>query len=181
MKNALNTVVLAVLLTLLVPASSSAQQVDRLAEIRDYQILQIKSWKIDEVMYLALTKPYGMWDSRPLSAPTVTISGEQGPAKDVPNYLWGSVGTTVFSLPQERLLSYPEEFLKQSYFNRQSYREYADRNRREIIAFVAAIRKSSKSIFVQQNMLPEHRYVRVDDVFRENGISWRYKIPAGSP
>lgn len=162
-------------------AAAHGQHVEPFAEIRDYQMEKIKSLGISKVTYLAFTKPYGKWDSRPLAAETVTINGERVPSRGVPNYLWGFIGRGAFALPREEILGYPEYFLQQSYICKPGYITHLRQNTKELLGLVSEIRGSQKSIFVQQAMLKEHSYDRIDNVFREKGEYWRYIIPPGSP
>jgi ankyrin repeat protein len=166
------------------PATRSIEN-DRLSDLIEHFSSEIDAHNYSVFQYLAFSKPYGKWDVRPLH-----LSSLPGPEGDdnirpteVPGFVWGVVANHDYELPQESVHNVAKEFIKEGFTHKQRYCQNLYPSRRAaLIALCQGAEQNSRSIYVQQKELANGEgYERVDNIYRQKGVYWRYVIPPGSP
>ena len=169
------------------PATVKVQSIenDRLSDLIEFFSAAIEEHDYSVLQYLAFSKPYGKWDVRPLrvaSIPSPDGNGTFDPA-EVSRYVWGVVSHRDYRLPPTTTQNVPVEFLKEGFEHKQRYcKNFYPPRRLALNALLMEAERSTRSIFVRQNDLAGGEgYERVNNVYRQNGIYWRYVVPHGSP
>lgn len=147
---------------------------DPLDKIIRYQIKTIRANEIPLTQYLVDTKPYGKWDSRPVTTKEITFDGSTIGARSVPNFIWGVVGNGSYKLPQENLSNTPTEFLNYAWSQRSSLIETGKKFEKTLLDLADKVKATKASIYVNQWSIPSTAYRRVDEIFFENEKYWSY-------
>lgn len=154
---------------------------DHLEEIIRYQVNTIRDHGMTKMEYLPLVKPYSIWDTRPQQVPEVKWRGETVQSRYVPDILWGYVGTGALKLPKEEIFPYPQDFVRNAHRQAPIYIMDARADPKGIDHLVSLVQQNTNTLFVWQNWLKTNAFNRVNDVFRQDDMYWRYVIPEGSP
>lgn len=139
-----------------------------------YQKQYIMSQQVPVATYLAMTKPYAIWDSRALTQQRLLLRGQEIAPKQLPNYLWGRIGPQ-YGLTAAELRGVADDFLRQCIEAPDGHRANATSNYKDLEQIVRAVRASSRSVLVQQTMLGKFSYERVDELLRQGNAYWRYE------
>jgi ankyrin repeat protein len=168
-----------------VSAASHSIENDRLSDLMEYFSTQIDRYDYSMFQYLAFSKPYGKWDVRPLHIPSMPDpEGVDSIASaKVPTFVWGVIAHHEYQLPPETIQSAGSEFVKEGFVHKQRYcKNFYPSRRAALIGLRQAAEQHSGSIYVQQKELANgDGYERVDNIYRQNGIYWRYVVPHESP
>jgi len=135
--------------------------------------------------YLGFSKPYGKYDLRTRTKDYCFLGTETNDTiwtTDIINLTWGRIAKHVFKMPVDSAIAIPNEFIAEGYYNEDRYRkEFFIPNQETIVKLAILVLQSKNNIYVQQSNYENLGYSRVGDVFSENNIYWKYKIPDGSP
>ena len=158
---------------------------ERLSDLIEYFSTEIDEHDYSVFQYLAFSKPYGKWDVRPLHR--ASLPGPEGndiiePA-EVPKFVWGVIAHHDYDLPPKAAHNVAGEFVKEGFAHRQRYcKNFYPSHRPALIALRLEAEQNSRSMYVQQKELADGEgYERVDNMYRQNGIYWRYIVPRESP
>ncbi|KXH84728.1 hypothetical protein [Chryseobacterium kwangjuense] len=166
-----------VLLSIFISILTSGQKTERKFDMEIFDYLNKTTDKESTPLetYLINTKPFSKWDLRPLETKEVIALDSVYTSSQIPNFIWGAFSVK-YGLPEEEAMNKPNKFLDEGVQNKNKLSEYLKLKNKNFNHLSHLIQKSSNTIFLNQKTIQ-----KVDHIFKENNIYWRYIIPKNSP
>ena len=159
---------------------SFGQEVPNKTEKFDSQIFEYLSQTIERdsvslETFLEYSKPFSKWDVRPLKYEKVFAMENVHSASEIPNFFWGGF-SDYYKLSIEEAMKKPNVFLNTGSQKQNELADYLKTNSKKFEKLSKLILKSSNKIFLNQKSIQ-----RIDEIFNENNVYWKYVIPNKSP
>ncbi|HEX2787709.1 MAG TPA: hypothetical protein VHP32_07375 [Ignavibacteria bacterium] len=145
------------------------------ADAMNYVMSEVKRTSSTFDDCLNYTKPFSKWDLQSLNSPKIWLFGNLQNSGTFPNLLFGALAKR-FNVSLDDVSDMPDKFLRNAVNNFGIYEKDAINNAAGYFDLIELLKKSQSKIFLNQDNLQ-----RVDNMFYENGIYWKYIIPEDSP
>ncbi|WP_431244553.1 hypothetical protein ACQ9BO_09805 [Flavobacterium sp. P21] len=125
--------------------------------------------------FLVNSKPFSKWDIRPLKREKVWALDTFHNASEVPNFIFGAFAHN-YNIQQKMAMEMPNQFLEKGRERKNFLEIYLNENLKKFENLTKLISDNKNEIFTSYQGIQ-----RVDNLYKENGLYWKYIIPSDSP
>lgn len=138
----------------------------------------MKAIKKDSVpfeTFLINSKPFSKWDIRPLKREKVWALDTFHNASEVPNFIFGAF-CNQYKISQKKAMNMPNQFLEKGRDRKDFLTNYLTQNLKKFEKLTKLISENKNEIFTSNE-----KNQRVDNLYKEKELYWRYIISKDSP
>ncbi|KFF16054.1 hypothetical protein [Flavobacterium hydatis] len=144
-------------------------------DIYEFLMKSVEKDSVSFETFLINSKPFSKWDIRPLKREQVWALDTFYNANQVPNFIFGAFSNK-YNIAQKTAMNMPNQFLAKGHDKKDFLENYLKENLKKFKKLTTLISANKSEIFTFYE-----RIQRVDNLYKEKELYWRYIIPIDSP
>ncbi|PIF33371.1 hypothetical protein CLU81_3976 [Flavobacterium sp. 9] len=144
-------------------------------DIFEFLMKSVEKDSVSLETFLINSKPFSKWDIRPLKRENVWALDTFHNASEVPNFIFGAF-CNQYQIPQKTAMNMPNQFLEKGRDKKDFLENYLNENLKKFEKLTQLISGNKSDIFTSYG-----RIQRIDNLYKEKELYWKYTIPEDSP
>ncbi|WP_337964632.1 hypothetical protein [uncultured Flavobacterium sp.] len=144
-------------------------------DIFEFLMKTVEKDSISLETFLINSKPFSKWDIRPLKRENVWALDTFHNASEIPNFIFGAF-CNQYQISQKTAMNMPNQFLENGRDKKDFLENYLNENLKKFEKLTQLISGNKSDIFTSYE-----RIQRIDNLYKEKELYWKYIIPKDSP